>query len=88
MIRWSTEMGCYQPPFSGGWNTSVSERPVDRAFESHQPHIFFTVSSEQDSLETQLLNNLGAWIWKGAQDVPGYTDHVLVYQRGQQEPLR
>ena len=67
MIRWSTEMGCYQPPFSGGWNTSVSERPVDRAFESHQPHIFFTVSTEQDSLETQLLNNLGARIWKGAK---------------------
>ncbi len=43
MIRWSTEMGCYQPPFSGGWNTSVSERPVDRAFESHQPHLFFII---------------------------------------------
>ena len=38
MIRWSTEMGCYVGEIAV--RTSVSEIPVDREFESHQPHIF------------------------------------------------
>ena len=55
MIRWSTEMGCYQLKRFPA-ETSVSERPVDRAFESHQPHIFFT--NIGSILMTQLLNIL------------------------------
>jgi hypothetical protein len=43
MIRWSTEMGCYGGEIAV--RTSVSEIPVDREFESHQPHIFSLVLS-------------------------------------------
>ncbi len=43
MIRWSTEMGCYKGAIPV--MTSVSEIPVDREFESHQPHLFLTLHS-------------------------------------------
>ena len=43
MIRWSTEMGFYSGAIAV--RTSVSEIPVDREFESHQPHIFSLVLS-------------------------------------------
>ena len=38
MIRWSTEKGFISLPFPDV--LSISERPVDREFESHQPHLF------------------------------------------------
>ena len=40
MIRWSTEIWVFISRKLQAIRTSVSERPVDREFESHQPHLF------------------------------------------------